>query len=606
MSMPPTAATEAPRASTANSEIAEQPPLQVPVTPSFAVWWRRLTPLYLIPALALYSLFVLWPLIQIGWLALVRWDGFTPQIFIGLDNFSTLWNNQLFHTSMWHSVLWEVAALLIPPMLALGLALLFTHGRAPTLFLSSLFFPALLPPTVVASVWLLMYSPVSGPLDIGLRLLGLGGSAPDWLGDPHLALGALFVAWTWSVVGIGTLVYYAGIAAIDEAFIQLALMEGAGPLWRFLHVTLPGIRRAIAVVVLINAALAAQVFDLVFVTTGGGPGYATTILPLEEYGRAFGAEIGQGAAAACLQIGVALVPMLLVLPLLRHGDETLSSGEETRRRPLRSSLPTLAASLGLLAILFPLLWLLVVALEPGKVFTVTGPDFNPTHWQWSSFATVWNQGMGDAVGTSLLLAAGVAAGVIVLAAPAAYALTYLIPTGILSRALLLLWLIGLLQPTPVLIIPLFHLLYGFGLLNTPWGIVFPEIARSLPFAVLVLWGFMGQIPREILQAGAVDGASPLQRMLRLVLPLTRPALAIAAIWSFASSWNEYLLPTLVSQDGSLQTVPTLLASFIGKYNTQFGLLAAGSLMAMAPSLILYLLLRRPSATGLAAVERGTR
>src|SRR5207245_2675202 len=96
----------------------------------------------------------------------------------------------------------------------------------------------------------------------------------------------------------------AGLQGISREWREIALLEGAGTLWRFRHVILPGIRRALIVVALINAALGSGVFDLLFVTTGGGPGYATTVVPLEVYGRAFGGHVGQGAAAACVQFAL--------------------------------------------------------------------------------------------------------------------------------------------------------------------------------------------------------------------------------------------------------------------------------------------------------------
>src|SRR4029077_3114091 len=117
---------------------------------------------------------------------------------------------------------------------------------------------------------------------------GLGGLTRAWLGDPGLALKALFVAWAWASVGIGSLILSAGLRTIGREYLDVARLEGGGPLWRLCHVTLPGMRRSIAVALLVNVALAAQVFDLVFVTTGGGPGNATMILPLDMYGRAFG------------------------------------------------------------------------------------------------------------------------------------------------------------------------------------------------------------------------------------------------------------------------------------------------------------------------------
>lgn len=557
---------------------------------------------FLAPGLALYSLFVLWPLVQVCRLALYRWNGYGPQSFVGLENFSSLLNDPLFRASLQHTALWDGGAIVLLPVAGLGIALLLERCRARALFLASLFFPALLPATVVAAIWVLIYSPVSGPL------AGHAGLPRDWLGDPHLALFALFLAWAWSAVGVGALVFWAGLKAVGREYVEIALVEGAGPLWRLWHVTLPALRRTGAVALLLDAALAVQVFDLVFVTTGGGPGYATMLLPLDVYGRAFGGRTGEGAAAACVQLALGIALAVLALILLRRRDEGMSGATGEQMAAGRPRIAWLATGLlsALLVLLFlPFGWLAAAALEPGRAFALgaAGPGLDPRHWAWSNYSSVWNAGMSGAIATSALLAGAVVAATLLLASPAAFALAHLARGLVWATISLPLLLLGLLQPTPVLIIPLFSLIKDLGLLDSVWGIILPEIARTFPFAMLLLWGFMAQSPRELLEAAEIDGASALQRMLRVALPLARPALYAVAIWSFITSWNEYLVPTLVSQDGSIQTVPTLLATFIGTYNTQYGLLAAGSLMAIMPSLAIYLALRRPAGSGIAGVER---
>ena len=558
---------------------------------------------FLAPGCALYGLFVLWPLLQTGWLALQRWNGYGPQTFVGLANFADLAGDAVFRTSLEHSVLWDLAASLLTTLLGLGLALLIAQTRARTFFLAALFFPALLPATVVAAVWVLVYSPLSGLLNSVLHAVGLGSLAADWLGDPHLALGALFIAWLWSTVGIGALIFWTGLMAIGREYVELALLEGAGDLWRFRHVILPGLRRVGLVTLLVNTALGTQVFDLIFVTTGGGPGYATMILPLDVYGRAFGGRTGQGAAAACVQIVLALLLATLTILLFRGGGESLQAADASRQAG-HIALTGMAAVL-LAIFLLPLAWLASAALETGRAFALgaTGPGWDPRAWTWDNFGTTWDAGLSGAVATSLLLAVGVVAVTVLAAFPAAFALTHLVKGRAWRIGALALLFAGLLVPAAVLLVPLFSLLKELRLLDTPWGILLPEAARALPFAVLVLWGFLAALPREVLEAARVDGATAWQQMIRVAAPLTRPALYAVTIWAFISSWNEYLLPTLVSQDGSLQTVPTLLAGFIGKYDTQFGLLAAGSLTAMAPALLIYLALRRPAAAGLDRVER---
>jgi ABC-type sugar transport system permease subunit len=565
--------------------------------------------LFLAPALALYGLFVLWPLLQVVWLSLQRWNGYGPQTWIGAGNYATLFGDGVFRAALLHSVAWEVAGGLLPALLGLGLALLVRQARARTALLTALFVPVLLPATVVAALWTLVYSPLSGLLNTLLRDLGLGALAADWLGDPRLALGALFAAWLWSTIGVGTLILWSGLQAIDGEYYLLARAEGAGPLWRFAHVTLPGLRRTGALVLLVDAALAAQVFDLVFVTTGGGPGYATMLLPLDMYGRAFGGHTGQGAATACVQIALGLVLAGLALALARtEGTLQLGEAEAPASRGPGRVAATAALAAAVAVLLLPFAWLLLAAIEPGRAFALTGgrqiADLRTLTG--AQFAAAWNAGMGGALGESLSLAAAAVAGTLALSVPAAFALSQVL-RGRRRRAVILgVLLLGLFLPTPVLIIPLFTLLRDLGLLDTVWGVLLPEIARALPFAVLLLWASLSGGPVEVFQAAEVDGASPLQRMLRIALPLARPALYAAGVWAFVSSWNEYLLPTVVSQDGSLQTVPTLLATFLGKSNTQYGPLAAASALAILPTLALLLAVWLPAARGMQRIGRALR
>jgi raffinose/stachyose/melibiose transport system permease protein len=601
---------EAPRASTASTD--DLPDVLTSTPHSVKAHARRHhrsigVGMYIGPALALYGLFLLWPLVQVVWLSLHQWNGYGPQIWIGGENFMILLADPVFRTTLFHSGLWEVFGVTIPTVLGLALALAIRQSRAGGSALIALFVPALLPATVVAALWVLVYSPISGLLNTVLRSFGPGALASDWLGDPHLALGALFVAWLWSSVGVGTLLFWSALGAIDHEYYLLARAEGAGPLWRFRHVTLPGLSRTGGVTMLVNAALAAQVFDLVFVTTGGGPGYATMLLPIDIYGRAFGGFTGQGAAAACIQVALGFILAALAL-LLSRGEGTLQLGEtdfgaagKERGRTMWSI--AVWSAVGLLVL--PLLWLMVAAVEPGRDFALSGgwQISDLRSWTGENFAAAWNAGMGGAMVTSLLLALTVVAVTLLLSTPAAFALAYLVRVRAWRFGILAALILGLLQPMPVLIIPLFNLLHDFGLLNTVWGIVLPEIAQALPFGVLLLWAAFRSEPAEVLQAAEVDGASPFQRLVRVALPLARSTIVAVAIWAFVTSWNQYLLPTVVSQDGSLQTVPTLLGTFLGRYNTAYGPLAAGSALAILPTLGLVAALRLQFGSGL---QRGVR
>ncbi|MDQ2745610.1 MAG: ABC transporter permease subunit, partial [Chloroflexota bacterium] len=464
---------------------------------SHQVWPGRRTWVfpYLTPALALYSLFVLWPVVQLFWLALQRWNGYGPRHFVGLANLGALMSDPLFRTSLDHSLLWDAGAVFVVTPLALLLALGIRRTRFQRFFLSVLFFPALLPPAVLAAIAILGYSPLSGPLNEVLRGIGLSFLAADWLGDPHLVLGSLFVVWLWSAIGVGAVILWSALGSIAREYRELALVEGAGTWWRLRHITLPGLRRSMLTVAAIEIVLASQAFDLVFMTTGGGPGYATMLLPLDMYGRAFGGRAGQGAAVACIQILLVLA-IILVLFLLFRTSDSLDTGERAAEARDTSPPVTVVLIAATLFFLSPLAWLPLAAIQPGRSFALAGPSLDPGAWTLSNLTSVWNAGLGGAITTSLALALAVVAITLVFCAPAAFALTRL---GWARTPILGLLIFGLIQPSTVLVIPLFSLLRQLQVLGTLWGVLLPEVARSIPFATLVIWAYLAGLPREVFE-----------------------------------------------------------------------------------------------------------
>lgn len=571
-------------------------PRATPDAPSARRTRLRDGALFLAPALLLIALFTLWPLVAVFRLTLYRWDGYGPQVFVGLDTIGSLAGDPAFRTALTHSVVWIVLAALVPTIVGLCLALLLARSRAGGLTLGVLFFPALLPPAVVAAIWLVLLSPAIGlPATLDSRVAVLPIAA---LGDPRQALGALFVMWLWSAVGVGTVLFWAALRGIGDEFYSLALAEGAGPGWRLRHVTLPAIRRTASVVALVNVALAGAVFDLAYITTGGGPGDATMLLPLDMYSRAFGGKTAMGATVAVTQVLLVLVVGAVVLLPLR-GHEPFTSGE-SRFRPAAGR-SALAAVLPALLMLLPLLWLGRAIVLPGRALTLgnAGPSLDALG---ANLRSAWEAGMAGALATSLLLALAVVVLTVVLALPAAYAIALMVRAGPVRITVLVLLVVALMVPPVALIIPQFSLLRDLGLLDSPPGIVLPEVARALPLAVLALWSALTGLARDPLEAAQVDGASSFATLRHIAIPLARPALAVAVVWSFAVSWNEYLLPVIVSQDGSLATVPTVLGGFAGAYDTQFGALAAGALLALLPPLLLFAGLRSIAGSGMARVR----
>jgi raffinose/stachyose/melibiose transport system permease protein len=543
-----------------------------------------------LPALALYAVFVLWPLAWLIGCSLMQWDGYSAPLFLGLANYGTLWADPTFRPELWHSLLWLGVTLVVPVVLGFALALLLasTPARLRAILRALLLISLLLPTTVIAVVWRLLYNPLAGPITGVLNAVNLGALAGDWLGDPSLALDALLVAACWAAFGLSMLVFEAALGAIASELVDAAQIDGAGAWARFHTITVPSVRGAAPVAMVATALCAVPSVDLVRLLTNGGPGYTTTTLALDMYGRAFNTgQVGVGAALACLQIVVGLFLAGAALALAPRGERMSAEGDGLRpsqatcRGATHVVAGTMLAAVTMLMV-FPLVWLVVLAV---RSVAQTGGTSLPAAL-WGEVGTVWSNGFGAAFLFSLSIAVPVAAGVVVLALPVAFALFSSRRRAVCVLGAVLL-AIGLFQPESVLVIPLFGTLKWLGLLNTPLGLVVPQIARTLPIAVLLLWGALRSVPADVLAAAEVDTAAPRQVLRHVALPLVLPMVVVVGLWAFLSSWNDYLLPLVALQDETLQTVPLALAHFMGSVDTQYGLLATGALLAIAPILALY-------------------
>jgi raffinose/stachyose/melibiose transport system permease protein len=254
---------------------------------------RRVAYLYLLPGLALFAAFVLAPLARAGWISLFEWDGVTTGTWVGLDNYEAVATEADLRRAFWHSGVLIVFYALLPVAIGLLLAGAASRTRVHglTALRTILFLPQVIALVVVAVTWRLIYQPTG------------------WLGDFTLALPAVGLIGTWVTFGLAMVLLMAGVQKIPRSLYDSARVDGAGPLRELLAVTIPGLWGELAVALTLTTISALRNFDLVYVTTGGGPGDATTVPAYEVYARAFqGGEVG-GAAA----VGVCLAAAIFVL-----------------------------------------------------------------------------------------------------------------------------------------------------------------------------------------------------------------------------------------------------------------------------------------------------
>jgi raffinose/stachyose/melibiose transport system permease protein len=166
------------------------------------------------------------------------------------------------------------------------------------------------------------------------------------------------------------------------------------------------------------------------------------------------------------------------------------------------------------------------------------------------------------------------------------------------------FVLGLLFPAAVAILPLYLLMRNLDLLDTPWAVALPEAAFGLPLTIVILRPFMRNIPAELEDAAVIDGCSRFGFFWRILLPLSGPALTTVGILAFVGSWNAYLLPLLLLSDSAQYTLPLGTAMFQSQYSSDTARILAFTAMSMVPALVLFLVVQRRIIGGLTGAVKG--
>ncbi len=285
---------------------------------SFHARLRRAGFLFVLPALLFLLTFKFFPMLEAFRLSFFKYDLMSPPVYIGLQNYQTLWDNPLFHQSFWVSAKYMLGVSIPEWFLALGLAILLNRrmpGR-PIIRLAY-FFPIAMSQIVVAMVWKFMYN----PLGLVNNLLGyIGIDRINWLSTEETALPALIAIGIWRGIPLFAVIYLAGLQSIPNEYYEAAKMDGAGPWQRFIHVTIPLLMPTILFVVVLSLISAVKVFLNPLVMTEGGPNGTTRVLPYFIYDTGFAYfRMGEAAAASMVLFAFVFGLTLILLRLLRRG-----------------------------------------------------------------------------------------------------------------------------------------------------------------------------------------------------------------------------------------------------------------------------------------------
>ena len=632
----------------------------------------RLAASFMAPTVLLVAALILFPIISSMVTSTTERHG-AETVFVGLDNFTALVDDPQFHTGVLNSFVFTAYAEVFKVTLGLIAALMLHHmRRGKAVVAGIILLPWVVPTVVTAFNWRSLFDPIFGSVNTVLTATGIGPALAaiglvdtwpaEWLSNPELAMPAVILVNVWKGIPFFTVTFLAGLKAIDPGLHEAAMVDGASPWQRFVHVTLPGLRYVMIVTTLLSSIWTFNNFDLIWLLTQGGPGDATAPYVMVAYSKAIQQlQLGAGAAVTLVMLPVVGVLVLFLVRMMRRSDGpgTADLGRRRLSPAQRTAMPwvivavsalllawasphiiwkaalvlgvfvliaaavgrivsTLAARgkeraagrvngigsgvalLGLLAfVLAPIYWMTVTAFKSDSQIVMRTSDLWPTPWSTEQFTNLF---AGRAFGTwyiNTVLVAGASTLIaLICAALSGYALARLKFRG--SEGFTVTILLTYVMPGALLFIPLYQLMSGIGLNDSLWSLVITYPTFTLPFATWLLVGYFKSIPADLEEAALVDGCTRFGAFLRIVLPLAKPGLLAVALFTLTNAWNEFLFAFVFITRNEYMTLPVGMQSMIFGDVVPQGQLAAASLLISIPVVLMYAFGQRFLTEGLTA------
>ena len=247
---------------------------------------------------------------------------------------------------------------------------------------------------------------------------------------------------------------------------------------------------------------------------------------------------------------------------------------------------------------YPLVWLFLASFKTNaELYTNTWGL--PEQWSMTNYVNaVVKGGVFRYFGNSVIIAVSVVLVTVILATMASYAIARM--HWKLANLTHSIFLLGMMIPIYALVIPLFSIFKGMGLLDTHLAVIIPQIAVGFPLAIFIICGFMRSIPTELEEAAIIDGCTVFQCFFKIILPIAKSSVVTVAVVQFINVWNDLLLPRIFLTDSSKMTLPVGLTNFQAMYSTDYVGMIAAVIITIIPSIVVYILLHKQIMEGMVA------
>jgi multiple sugar transport system permease protein len=617
---------------------------------------RVFAALMILPTVIAVLVITAFPFFYSAWLSVNELNQFTKRwIFVGLDNYALTWQSGDLRDAFGRTVIFCAITVIGGTLLGLFIAIVLNERfRGRGVMRSVVLLPWSMSGVVVGYLWGWIFSGEYGTLNAVLNQVGLAHSYVPWLSLPDTALDIVAIVYIWQQAPLAALLFLAALQAIPQNLYNAAKVDGAGAMRRFWHITLPWLRPMGLLVIILATINAVLAFDLFFLLTGGGPGSSTTVLSWLGYAYAFHFfKFGQGAATLYVLSILCLILAYVYMRLLQGGptggrDAPAEAGAElgrasaanardVLRTPLRRRRAMVASGRELLspraaaalrrfglyvAVVFIALWVVVpfyilITASFSNTVDLLGrpPNYFPSPPTLQNYCNIFlgeiacNSGLGfGGTASSQLVPAGlrnsfiVATTVtvlnIVVGGLAGYAFARYQRFTFMRTTL---WILMMTRMIPglAIAIPFFILFQTLGLIDTTLALIIAYTTFILPLTVWIMKGYFETLPPSLERAALVDGCSRLGAFLRIIVPIARPGLVAAAIFTFIVAWNEFLFALILTGTANSQTIPVIIAGFTQQVrSSQYGSIFASGVVAILPPVLVALVFQRHLVQGM--------
>ena len=274
-----------------------------------------------LPALILFGVFFVYPLLKGIGMSMTNWDGMGEAKFVGLKNFVDFFSDERAMHDIKTTLIFAIGSAVLLNLVGLGYAFLMNSKfRGKSIARVIIYLPAIISPLIMGYIWYFLLQPGRGFLYHAFSQLGLPDPIGNWMSSYPSALAVLVLVNVWQFAGMTMIIYLAGLQSIYSDVLEAALIDGASPWQRFAHVTLPLLMPAIRINVVTNIIGSLSVFDVIMSLTEGGPGYSTESLSIYIMRMCYGSRTGYSTAVAMILFLIILIPVLISMRLTRAKD----------------------------------------------------------------------------------------------------------------------------------------------------------------------------------------------------------------------------------------------------------------------------------------------